>query len=273
MRLLGVLGGMSWTSTAEYYRLLNQGIASRLGGLHSARLLVHSVDFAPLAEMQHDGDWAGTAAVLVDAARGLEKAGAEGILLATNTMHMVADEIEAATGIPLLHIADATASRLKSDGRRSVGLLATAFTMEQAFYTERLREHELEVLIPNGVDRAEVHRIIYDELCLDVIRDDSRDRYREVTDRLAERGAEAVILGCTEISLLFDEGDSACPALRHHRHPRRGGSELDAGDVGRMGRRVRRPGRAGGALPPRGSQPPASEPGSKRGLSDHAVHT
>jgi aspartate racemase len=211
MRLLGVLGGMSWTSTAEYYRLLNQGIATRLGGLHSARLLLHSVDFAPVAGMQHDGDWAGTAAVLGDAALGLEKAGAEGLLLATNTMHKVADEIEAAAGIPLLHIADATATRLVSDGRRSVGLLATAFTMEQTFYTDRLRQHGLEVLVPNDADRAEVHRIIYDELCLDVIRDDSRDRYQEVTDRLAERGAEAVILGCTEITLLLDEGDSTVP--------------------------------------------------------------
>ena len=211
MRLLGVLGGMSWTSTAEYYRLLNQGIATRLGGLHSARLLLHSVDFAPVAGMQHDGDWAGTAAVLVDAALGLERAGAEGLLLATNTMHKVADEIEAAAGIPLLHIADATATRLVSDGRRSVGLLATAFTMEQTFYTERLREHGLEVLIPNDADRAEVHRIIYDELCLDVIRDDSRVRYQELIDRLAEWGAEAVILGCTEITLLLDEGDSTVP--------------------------------------------------------------
>jgi aspartate racemase len=211
MRLLGVLGGMSWTSTAEYYRLLNQGIATRLGGLHSARLLLHSVDFAPVAEMQHDGDWAGTAAVLVEAAQGLERAGAEGLLLATNTMHKVADEIEAAAGIPLLHIADATATRLVSDGRRSVGLLATAFTMEQTFYTDRLREHGLEVLIPNGTDRAEVHRIIYDELCLDVIRDDSRVRYQEVIARLAERGAEAIILGCTEITLLLDEGESPVP--------------------------------------------------------------
>ena len=211
MRLLGVLGGMSWTSTAEYYRLLNQGIATRLGGLHSARLLLHSVDFAPVAGMQHDGDWAGTAAVLVDAALGLERAGAEGLLLATNTMHKVADEIGAVAGIRLLHIADATATRLVSDGRRSVGLLATAFTMEQTFYTERLREHGLEVLIPNDADRAEVHRIIYDELCLDVIRDDSRVRYQEVIDRLAEWGAEAVILGCTEITLLLDEGDSTVP--------------------------------------------------------------
>jgi aspartate racemase len=211
MRLLGVLGGMSWTSTAEYYRLLNRGVATRLGGLHSARVLLHSVDFAPVAAMQHDGDWAGTAAVLVEAARGLEGAGAEGLLLATNTMHKVADEIEDAAGIPLLHIADATAARLVAEGRRKVGLLATAFTMEQDFYTDRLREHGLEVLVPNEAERGEVHRIIYDELCLGVVRDESRVRYRQVMGRLAERGAEAIILGCTEIMLLVDAGDSPVP--------------------------------------------------------------
>ena len=211
MRLLGVLGGMSWTSTAEYYRLLNRGVATRLGGLHSARVLLHSVDFAPVAAMQHDGDWAGTAAVLVEAARGLEGAGAEGLLLATNTMHKVADEIEDAAGIPLLHLADATAARLVAEGRRKVGLLATAFTMEQDFYTDRLREHGLEVLVPNEAERGEVHRIIYDELCLGVVRDESRVRYRQVMGRLAERGAEAIILGCTEIMLLVDAGDSPVP--------------------------------------------------------------
>ena len=211
MRLLGVLGGMSWTSTAEYYRLLNQGVAARLGGLHSARLLLHSVDFEPVATMQHDGNWTGTAGVLVEAARGLERAGAEGLLVATNTMHKVADEIEAATGTALLHIADATATRLRADGRHRVGLLATAFTMEQDFYTDRLRRHGLEVLVPDNADRAEVHRIIYDELCLDVVRDESRDRYREVMARLADRGAEGIILGCTEITLLVGESDSPVP--------------------------------------------------------------
>jgi aspartate racemase len=211
MRLLGVLGGMSWTSTAEYYRLLNQDVATRLGGLHSARLLLHSVDFAPLAALQHEGDWAGTAAVLVEAAQGLETAGAEGLLVATNTMHKVADEIDAATGIPLLHIADATATRLVADGRRTVGLLATAFTMEQAFYTDRLRQHGLEVLVPDDTDRADVHRIIYDELCLDVVSDESRERYREVMDRLAAGGAEAIILGCTEITLLVGAADASVP--------------------------------------------------------------
>ncbi|SER96527.1 aspartate racemase [Pedococcus cremeus] len=211
MRLLGVLGGMSWTSTAEYYRLLNQGVAARLGGLHSARLLLHSVDFGPVAAMQHDGDWRGTAAVLAEAARGLQRGGAEGLLLATNTMHKVADEVEAASGIPLLHIADATAARVLADGRGTVGLLATAFTMEQDFYVGRLREHGLDVLVPDEEERADVHRIIYDELCLDVVRDQSRERYREVMASLAQRGAEAVILGCTEIGLLVGDGDSPVP--------------------------------------------------------------
>jgi aspartate racemase len=211
MRLLGVLGGMSWTSTAEYYRLLNQDVARRLGGLHSARLLLHSVDFGPVATMQHDGDWAGTARVLVEAAQGLEHAGAEGLLLATNTMHKVADEIARATGMPLHHIADATAERILADGHRRVGLLATAFTMEQDFYAGRLRDHGLDVVVPDAAARAEVHRIIYDELCVDVVRDESRERYREVMAELAERGADGIILGCTEITLLVSGADATVP--------------------------------------------------------------
>ena len=211
MRLLGVLGGMSWTSTGEYYRLLNQGVARRLGGLHSARLVLHSVDFEPVVAMQHDGDWAGTAKVLVEAAQGLQRAGAEGLLLATNTMHKVADELTGATGIPVLHIADATARRVLADGRHTVGLLATAFTMEQDFYTGRLRRHGLEVLVPDEADRADVHRVIYDELVRDVVREESRQRYREVMATLADRGAEGIILGCTEIGLLVGQADSQVP--------------------------------------------------------------
>lgn len=211
MRLLGVLGGMSWTSTAEYYRFLNEGVAARLGGLHSARLLLHSVDFAPVAELQHAGDWAGTSRLLTEAARGLERAGVEGLLLATNTMHRVADDLAAAVPVPLLHIADATAERVLAAGQRRVGLLATAFTMEQDFYTGRLREHGLEVLVPEPEDRAEVHRVIYDELCHNVVRDESRERYREVMAALVDRGAEAVVLGCTEIGLLVKEGDATVP--------------------------------------------------------------
>src|SRR5690242_11905205 len=202
MRLLGVLGGMSWTSTTEYYRRLNRGVAARLGGLHSARLVLHSVDFAPVAELQHEGDWEGTAALLLEAARGLERAGAEGLVLATNTMHKVADQIEAGTGIPLLHIADATADRLRADGRRTVALLATAFTMEEDFFVGRLRRRGIEVLVPGGASRADLHRIIYGAPCRDGVRTSSRRRYREVMDHLAARGAEAVILACTEIGLL-----------------------------------------------------------------------
>ena len=211
MRMLGVLGGMSWTSTESYYRMLNRGVSERLGGLHSARLLLHSVDFAPVAQAQHDGDWDATLAVLAEAARGLERGGAEALLLATNTMHKVADELEQACGLPLLHIADATADAVLADRLERVGLLATAFTMEQDFYTGRLAGRGIDVLVPDAEQRAEVHRVIYDELCLDVVRDESRDAYREVLASLVDRGAQAVILGCTEISLLVSQADSSVP--------------------------------------------------------------
>lgn len=211
MKLLGVLGGMSWTSTAEYYRLLNQCVASRLGGLHSARILLHSVDFEPVAAMQHNGNWEGAADVLLAAAQGLERAGAQGLILATNTMHKVADELQAGTTIPLLHIADATAARVRADGLQTVALLATAFTMEQDFYIGRLRQQGLNVLTPDEAERADVHRIIYDELCQDVVLDSSRDRYRDVMDHLVQRGTEGIILGCTEIGLLVQARDASVP--------------------------------------------------------------
>ncbi|KGN37374.1 aspartate/glutamate racemase family protein [Knoellia subterranea] len=211
MRTLGVLGGMSWTSTASYYRLLNEGVAARLGGLRSARLLVHSVDFAPVAAAQHEDDWDATLAILAEAAQGLVRGGAEGLLLATNTMHKIADELEQACGTPLLHIADATADAILAAGQTRVGLLATAFTMEQDFYVGRLRDRGIEVVIPDAGERAEVHRIIYDELCLDVVREESRAIYRDVIGSLVGAGAEAVILGCTEISLLVRDEDSPVP--------------------------------------------------------------
>jgi aspartate racemase len=213
MRLLGVLGGMSWTSTEAYYRGLNTGVAARLGGLHSARLLVHSVDFAPVAQAQHDGDWAATAGILTDAARGLAAGGAQALLLATNTMHRVANEIEAAAGVPLLHIADPTADALLASGHRRVGLLATRFTMEQTFYTDRLRARGLDVLLPQPEDRDLVHRVIYDELVRDVVREESRTSYLDVVERLVAAGAEAVILGCTEIGLLLRDGDASVPLV------------------------------------------------------------
>lgn len=213
MRLLGVLGGMSWTSTEAYYRGLNTGVAERLGGLHSARLLLHSVDFAPVAAAQHADDWPATAALLADAARGLAAGGAQVLLLATNTMHRVADDIEAAAGVPLLHIADPTADALLAGGHRRVGLLATRFTMEQAFYADRLRARGLDVLVPGEADRELVHRVIYDELVRDVVREESRAAYLGVVERLVADGAEAVVLGCTEIGLLLRDGDAAVPLV------------------------------------------------------------
>ncbi len=213
VRLLGVLGGMSWTSTEAYYRGLNEGVAARLGGLHSARLVLHSVDFAPVAEAQHDGDWDAAATLLGDAARGLAAAGAEALLLATNTMHRVAGAVEEAAGVPLLHIADPTADALQERGVARVGLLATRFTMEQDFYVDRLRGRGLDVVVPGSDDRDLVHRVIYDELVHDVVRDQSRDAYRGVVGRLAASGAEAVVLGCTEIGLLLRDGDTDLPLV------------------------------------------------------------
>lgn len=211
MRLLGVLGGMSWTSTASYYRGLNEGVAARLGGHHSARLLVHSVDFGPVADAQHTGDWATATAVLEEAARGLSAGGAGALLLATNTMHKVASRVEDAAGIPLLHIADPTADALLADGRARVGLLATRFTMEEEFYAGRLRGRGLEVVVPDPDDREVVHRVIYDELVHDVVDPGARTAYLGVVDRLAARGADAVVLGCTEIGLLLGPGDGPLP--------------------------------------------------------------
>jgi aspartate racemase len=213
MRLLGVLGGMSWTSTEAYYRLLNTGVAERLGGVHSARLLVHSVDFDEIAALQHAGDWDATAEILADAARGLAGAGAEGLLLATNTMHKVAEPVEKAAGLPLLHIADATAEAVIAAGLSRVGLLATAFTMEETFYVDRLAQHGVEAIVPGAADRADVHRIIYDELVRDVVRDSSRQRYREVMADLVDGGAEGMILGCTEIGLLVGADDTTVPTF------------------------------------------------------------
>jgi aspartate racemase len=211
MNLLGVIGGMSWTSTAEYYRLLNEGVASRLGGLHSARLLLHSVDFAQIAALQQAGQWEEAGEVLATAARGLERAGAGALLLATNTMHKVAPSIESAVSIPLLHIADATAQAIRASGLTRVGLLATAFTMEQEFYRSRLAAQGIETLIPGQAGRAEVHRVIYDELCRGVVLEASRERYREVIAELVKQGSEGIILGCTEITLLIDQTDVSVP--------------------------------------------------------------
>ena len=215
MKSLGVLGGMSWESTLLYYRLLNQGVAARLGGLHSAQLVLHSVDFAPLAALQAAGDWPAAQQVLADAACGLRAAGAQGLVLATNTMHKVAAGIESASGLPLLHIADATGAALAAAGIRRVGLLGTRFTMDDpAIVQDRLRQrHGLQVLVPGDADRAEVHRVIYDELCRGVVLDGSRQAYVAAIDRLRAQGCEGVILGCTEITLLVDAACSPLPVF------------------------------------------------------------
>ncbi|RJF73123.1 aspartate/glutamate racemase family protein [Deinococcus cavernae] len=214
MKLLGVLGGMSWTSTAEYYRLLNTIYAQRLGGLHSAPLLLHSVDFAEIAALQNSGEWERAGELLAGAARGLEQAGAGAILLATNTMHKVAPQLEEAVNIPLLHIVDGTAQAIKAAGLTRVGLLATAFTMEQDFYTGRLRERfGIDTIVPDAAGRADVHRIIYDELCRNDLRPSSRQRYREIMADLVQRGAQGIILGCTEIMLLVGPQDAGVPVF------------------------------------------------------------
>jgi len=211
-QVIGLIGGMSWKSSAEYYRLINEGVRGRLGGLHSARCLMWSFDFADIEVLQRTDRWDEAAALMVDAARRLERGGADFLVIATNTMHIAAPQVQAATSLPLLHIADPTADRIKAAGLRRVGLLGTAFTMEQDFYKGRLaQEHGLEVLVPEADDRALVHRIIYEELVQGRIVDASRQVYREVIRRLVERGAEAIILGCTEIMLLVAPEDSPVP--------------------------------------------------------------
>lgn len=204
---------MSWESTALYYQLINEGVRDRLGGLHSARLLIHSVDFAQVEHLQAVGDWAAAGDLLADAAVGLAGAGAQAIAVATNTMHKVAPQIEAAIDIPLLHIGDASAQAVLEAGRSRVGLLATAYTMEQAFYRDRMAARGVEVLVPDEADRALVHRVIYDELCLGVVNPESRQRFVEVIGRLVAKGAEGIVLGCTEVELLVSAKDSPVPVF------------------------------------------------------------
>ena len=214
MKTIGLIGGMSWESTIPYYRLINEGVKQRLGGLHSAKLILHSVDFDEIERLQRSGDWDAAGALLTRSAQLLETAGAELLVLCTNTMHKVAPAIESAVSIPLLHIADATAEAAKAAGIRRVGLLGTRFTMEQDFYVGRLTErHGLEVLTPTAPERDEVHRIIYEELCLGKNLPASRESYHRIMDELIRRGAQAVILGCTEISLLVGKEDSPVPLL------------------------------------------------------------
>jgi aspartate racemase len=212
MRMIGLIGGMSWESSAEYYRLLNEGARARLGATASARCLLWSFDFAAIEALQHAGDWDRLTELMVDAARRLEAAGADLLLICTNTMHRVAHQVRSAVEIPLIHIADPTAKRIVAAGLQKVGLLGTAFTMEQDFYKGRLRDtFGLEVIVPGDEDRATVHRIIYDELVVGRIEPASRVAYRAVIARLVDAGAEAVILGCTEIMMLVDQDDSPVP--------------------------------------------------------------
>jgi aspartate racemase len=213
MKRIGLIGGMSWESTALYYQLLNQGVAERLGGLHSADLMLASVDFALIAQLQADGRWDEAGEVLAEVARTLEATGAELLVLCTNTMHRVAPAIEAAVDIPLLHIIDITAAAAQKAGATRVGLLATGFTMGQPFYSDRLATHGLDTIVPNAADQQLVHRIIYDELCRGVITDSSRRQVRAVIDDLVMRGADGIILGCTEIELLISPADSRVPVL------------------------------------------------------------
>lgn len=209
MKTIGLLGGMSWESTVSYYKAINEGIKQSLGGLHSAKIAIYSVDFEPIEKLQHAGDWAGTADLLADAAKNVEASGADFLLICTNTMHKVAPEIEKSINIPLLHIADATAETIKSQNIKTVGLLGTAFTMEQDFYKERLEtNHGINVIVPNAQDRNIVHQVIYKELCLGVIKGASKQEYLRIIESLAPQGAEAVILGCTEIGMLVSQNDT-----------------------------------------------------------------
>ena len=212
MKTIGLIGGMSWESTVPYYRTINETIKARLGGLHSAKLVLVSVDFAEVEELQRAGDWSAAGRQMAEAATSLEKAGAECVVLCTNTMHKVAPAIEAAVRIPLLHIADATAAAIREADVTTVGLLGTRFTMEQDFYKERLvREHGIAVRVPDADGRDLVHRVIYEELCLGTILDASRQAVRRVMARLVDDGAQAIILGCTELTLLVGASDAGVP--------------------------------------------------------------
>ena len=205
MKTIGLLGGMSWESTALYYRLINEETRRRLGGLHSARTVLFSVDFHEIEVMQNQDKWAAAADLLGDAALSVEKAGADFLLICTNTMHKVADDVAARIDIPLLHLADATADRIAECGVSTVGLLGTRFTMEQDFYRERLERRGITVLTPAEDDRRLVHRVIYEELCLGIVQDESRTAFLDIMNALTRRGAEAVIQGCTEIGMLVRE--------------------------------------------------------------------
>jgi len=211
MKTIGLLGGMSWESSLEWYRLANERVRDRLGGHHSARILLDSLDFAEIEAMQAAGDWEAAGDLLAGRAHALEKAGAELLVLCTNTMHLVADRIQDAVSIPFLHIVDVTAEAILPSGVRTVGLLGTAFTMEQPFYADRMAGHGIRTIVPDEEERRIVHEVIYDELVHGVVREESRQRYQRVMAGLVQRGAEGIILGCTEIELLIGAGDASVP--------------------------------------------------------------
>jgi amino-acid racemase len=213
MLTIGMIGGMSWESSAEYYRLVNELVRERLGGLHSAKCVLSSVDFVEIERLQVESRWDEAGAVLAEAARGVQAAGADLLLLCTNTMHKVADQVQDAVDIPLLHLADTTAAAVRRAGLDQVGLLGTAFTMEQPFYRDRLADGGVRALVPDEDGRALVHRVIYDELCVGIVREESRAGYREVIERLVAEGAQGIVLGCTEIELLITAADSPVPVF------------------------------------------------------------
>ena len=212
MKTIGLIGGMSWESTAEYYRIINETVKEKLGGFHSARIVLYSVDFSEVEAMQELDQWDDAARLLIGAARKIEKAGADFGLICANTMHKVFDKVRKSVGIPLLHIADVTAQEIQRHGLKKIGLLGTRYTMEQDFYKHRLQiKYDLKVIIPNQAERATIHGILYNELCLGKIRKASRDQFKKIIGRLVARGAEGVILGCTEIPLIVDKHDYRIP--------------------------------------------------------------
>lgn len=211
MKTIGLIGGMSWESSAQYYAIINRAVRERLGGAHSAECLIYSVDFGEIEKLQRSGDWSSLTVRMVQVAKRLEAGGADFVVICANTMHLMADEVAAAIAVPLLHVVDPTAGAIAQAGLKRVGLLGTAFTMEKAFYRDRLAAAGLDVLIPEEADGRAIHRVIYEELIAGKIEPASRAVYREIIARLVERGAEAIVLGCTEIMLLVDQSDSAVP--------------------------------------------------------------
>jgi aspartate racemase len=211
MKIIGLIGGMSWESSVEYYRIINEEVKKRLGGLHSAHSIMYSVDFAEIEKCQSKGDWEKAGEILANAAKSLEKSGADFIIICTNTMHKVIDAIQENINIPILHIADATATQIKKNGLKTIGLLGTKYTMEQDFYTSRLKAQGLKVLIPTDQEREIINTIIYEELCLGKILPSSRSSFKRAIDYLIKNGAEGIILGCTEIGLLIKQKDSPVP--------------------------------------------------------------